>query len=76
MRILCRICKKNRSSPIEIYHENPDSAKYYCFYSGNLTNAEHIRELKINGFDKREESLLKKEKHRYKAVYRKRYREK
>jgi len=69
MRILCRICKKNRSSSIEIYHENPDTAKYYCLLDGDLTNTEHKRELKI-------EDLDTKKKHRYKAVYRKRYREK
>ncbi len=86
MRILCRICKKNRSSPIEIYHENPDSVKYYCFHSGELTNAEHKRELKIEDLDTEEKTPLdylvdgeegefKEKKHRYKAVYRKRYRE-
>lgn len=46
MRILCRICKKNRESPIEMYHENPDPKKYYCFLSGDLTDAEYKKELK------------------------------
>lgn len=85
MRILCSICKKNREIPAELiegkkypvmlYHTNPDSQKYYCFLSGDLTDAEHKRELKIEDLDTEEESLLKKKKHRYKAVYRKRYRE-
>jgi len=46
MRILCRLCKKNRDSPIEMYHENPDPQKYYCFLSGDLTDSEYKRELK------------------------------
>ncbi len=46
MRILCRICKKNRESEIAMYHLNPDTQKYYCFLSGDLTDAEHNREMK------------------------------
>ncbi len=45
MRILCRLCKKNRESPIEMYHDNPDPQKYYCFHSGDLTDSEYKREL-------------------------------
>ncbi len=56
MRILCSICKKNREIPEELiegkkypvmlYHTNPDSQKYYCFLSGDLTDTEYKRELK------------------------------
>ena len=45
MRILCRLCKRNRTSQVELYHENPDPQKYYCFHSGDLTNDEYTREL-------------------------------
>jgi len=45
MRILCRLCKRNRTSKVELYHENPDPQKYYCFHSGDLTNEEYKREL-------------------------------
>ncbi len=47
LRILCRLCKKNRESPIEMYHENPDQQKYYCFHSGDLTDSEYKKELKV-----------------------------
>jgi len=47
MRILCRICKKNRESPVEIYHNNQDPQKYYCFQSGDLTVTEYIMEMKL-----------------------------
>ena len=45
MRILCRLCKRNRTSQVELYHENPDPKKYYCFHSGDLTDSEYKGEL-------------------------------
>lgn len=52
MRIMCRLCKKNRNSKIILYHNNPDKTKYYCLQDGDLTDAEWKRELIDTNKDK------------------------